>query len=114
LDTDVRANAREVVELLGIDLGKLLGIPAADQELHPGGRHFGRIVPPGARKNQAGSAQVWLFAVRDVGHGVIVLLTVLRAQWLASPIIPTPPPGAALRTGRWEGLTPMLIRAQSP
>jgi len=57
LEANVRSGEAEVVELLGIDLGELLGPEGRAQVAHGGCRRFGGVVPAAKRHDQDGPAE---------------------------------------------------------
>src|SRR5438105_2712305 len=80
---DHRPKLGEVVELLGIDLSKLVGVPAVDQILGGGGRGRTGVGPAGESGDKRGFAQLGLFEDLQWGHAGGLLS--LR-YWATNPI----------------------------
>ena len=72
-EPNLRPNAREIVELLGIKLRELFRLPATDEEFDRRRCNFRSVIPTGKGQNEHGLAEVWLLCERYVRHGFIVL-----------------------------------------
>ena len=74
LKIDVRTDASEVVEILGVHVSELGRFPAIDQEAEGGGRDRRSIVPACESLNENRPAKVRVLQPVKVIHGLIVPL----------------------------------------
>src|SRR5581483_3854858 len=90
LDLDLRPNAREIVEAIGVQLRELLGAPSVDEVPHSAGSDLSSVDPTGKRQQQDRSAKDWLLDDLHSAHALFCSVRPLLSKSTSSNGLPDP------------------------